>query len=61
MTDQPKSYIDKGLIHFCERGRILFDIYHDKIFDEDIEPAEKNEAWSAWKEHKVSCGECGYV
>ena len=57
---QPKY---KGLIQWCEHGRLLYDTYYDIVNDDNHDPFD--EAWvfafNAWKEHRDSCDKCGYI
>ena len=62
MTNQ-LDYIYLGLRRYCERGKLLWDIYCDLTHDEtrDLFDDEWVTASNAWKEHRDSCTECGYV
>ena len=52
-----------GLIRWCERGRLLYDTWNDIIHDKTRPPFDEayEDAYNAWKEHRDSCPECGYV
>lgn len=54
--------IELGLIHFCDAGRVLFEMYADLVEDEDHVQGDPEtlDAWNEWKGHKESCARCGY-
>lgn len=55
--------VNRGLIHFCDEGKRLYDEYCAMLEDDEIESfgEEFIKIFDAYLEHKQNCSECRYV